>query len=113
MQAPPTEVTMKAREIIELAERLNTFRPKEAKMPRRRGPPPQKYFDRMHDADVIALLHKRLEEADTLKKLLDDREKAHKKEDKKKEFMTIAEICMVLVASYPIIGAALWIATRK
>ena len=102
---------MKAKEIIELAERLNTFRPKEAKMPRRRGPP--KYFDRMRDEDVVALLHKRLEEADTLKKLLDDREKANKKEDKKKEFMTIAEICMVLVASYPIIGAALWIATRK
>lgn len=99
------------KEFMELVELTKTFPRKEDKMPRRRGPP--KYLEHMRDTDVIALLHKRLEEADTLKKLLDDREKAHKKEDKKKEFMTIAEICMVLVASYPIIGAALWIATRK
>lgn len=102
---------MKAREIIELAERLNTFRPKEAKMPRRRGPP----YKHTPDFDIAALLHKKLEEAEILKKILDDREKANKKEEKKEEKkgLSVPELAMILVATYPIIGAVLWMATHK
>lgn len=49
-----------------------------------------------NDAPSITdLLHKKLEEADMLKKLLDDHQKAHKKEDKKE--MSVFHIATLLI----------------
>lgn len=103
---------MKATEIMKLMEMLKTFPPKEDKMRSRRRPPPYRYEN---DFDIAALLHKKLEEADTLKKLLEDREKAHKKEDKKddKKSLSTEQLAIFLVMSYPIIGLLIWIALRR
>lgn len=64
---------------------------------------PKNEFD---EFNLTLLLHKKLEEADALKKLLDDREKANKKEEKKEEKkgMDAPTIAMWLVLSFPITG---------
>lgn len=105
---------MKANEVFKLAEMMATFQmtKKEDKSMRksRRGPP--RHMKRLVDEDIIALLHKKLEEADTLKKILDDREKAGKKADDKKK-LSVEQLAMLLVASYPIIGLAMFLLLRR
>ena len=99
---------MKAHEVFKLAEMLAAFQTKKEDKPmrNRRGPP--KFSPRMRDDDVVALLHKKLEEADTLKKMLDDREKANKKDDKKKDGMSTEQIAIFLMMTYPIIGLGIY-----
>lgn len=100
---------MKAHEVFKLAEMLSAFQKKEDKpMRSRRGPSHR--FNKMSDESITTILQRKLEEADTLKKMLEDREKANKKEDKKKEGLSTEQIAMFLVASYPIIGMALYFA---
>lgn len=104
---------MKANEVFKLAEMMATFKmTKEDKSMRksRRGPP--RHTKRLGDEDIIALLHKKLEEADTLKKILDDREKAGKKADDKKK-LSVEQLAMLLVASYPIIGLMMFLLLRR
>lgn len=100
---------MKANEVIKLAEMINTFRPKEDKMRRPRNRMPR-HIHRMDDVDVLALMNKRLTEAENLKRFLEEREKINKKEEKKKDNnkdgLSLLEIAMLLVLMYPIIGAA-------
>lgn len=99
---------MKATEVIKLMAMLKAFPPKEDKMPRRRGPP--KFVKQMDDHDVLALMHKRLEEAQALENFLKEREKINKKEEKKddKKGLSFEQIAMLLVLTYPVVGLILW-----
>jgi len=102
---------MKASDIFDLATKIAELKSiKEAQPMRRRRPP--RHIQRMPDVDITVLLHKKLEEAETLKRILDDREKANKKEDKKKDGLSTIEIMMLLIASYPIIGPA-WLLMHR
>jgi len=94
---------MKATELIKLLEYKNAFKPEKAKRRRTRD------FD-IGDIDIALLIQKKLNEADMLRKTLDDREKANKKEDKKGSEWTILDIGMVLWATFPIIAYLTWVA---
>lgn len=101
---------MKANEIFELAEKIAALKKPEAKPMRNRRPP--RHIQKMSNEGITALLLKKLEEAEALKQFLDNREKANKKEDKKKEW-DFTQTAMALVISYPIIGLILFLLTRK
>jgi hypothetical protein len=103
---------MKADEVFKLAERIAAFqnKPEDKNMKRPRRAP--RHLMRMNDYDIVAELHKALERADTLKKILDDREKANKKEEKKKEW-DFTQTAMALVISYPIIGLIVYLLMRR
>lgn len=87
---------MKATDFMQIFELGKAF--KEPKMKRRRK---RDYFD--DDLDLTMLLHKRLEQAASLEKLLKDREKANKKEDKK-EGLSVPMVATIFLASFPIIA---------
>jgi len=95
---------MKATEIMKLIELGQTF--KQPKPKRRRI----KDFD-VDDVSITMLMHKKLEEAADLKKLLEDYHKANKKEDNKKEGWSIHHISMFFMLTFPIIGPlyAMWL----
>ena len=95
---------MKAREIIELAD-LIASRKKEAPPMNRSRRRATHRFTKTNDEDIVQQLHKALERADTLKKVLDDREKANKKE--KDKGPTAQSIATFLMMTYPIIGLVL------
>lgn len=94
---------MKATDFMQIFEMGKAFKPPKAKRTRRRERDRDLDFT---DIDISLLLHKKLQEADTLKRLLDDREKAHKKEDKKeeKQRITVHHLAMFFALSFPIIG---------
>lgn len=96
---------MKATEIVKLMEMMKTFPQKEQKERPMRRP---RYTKHLHDEDITSLLHRKLAEADMLKKLLDDREKANKKEEKKdKKGLSLEQFAILLVLTYPLIGMIL------
>lgn len=97
---------MKARDMIALFEYADVFKkPK----PKRRVRREKFDFD---DVDIEALLAKRIRQAETLKKFLEDHQKANKKEDKgnKIEFQHIER---VLLLTFPIIAPlyVVWLKT--
>lgn len=105
---------MKAHEVIKLADMLNSFRPKEDKPVRRPRPDKRPYIERMSDLDLANLMQRRLAEADAVRKMLEDREKANKKEEKKDDKkITTPQLAMLLLLSYPIIGLVILVAMRK
>lgn len=105
---------MKATEILKLAEMIASKKEDKPMRQRNRRPPRMNFTERMNDLDVANLLQKRLAEADALKKILDDRQKANeKKEEKKKNEITLYHVAMGLVATYPIIGLVLWVLWPK
>lgn len=102
---------MKATEVYKLAEMIATFKTKKEDKPMRsrRGPP--RHLNRMNDESITTLLQRKLEEADTLRKMLEDREKANKKDDKKddkKSTISTEQLAIFLVLTYPIVGLLLY-----
>jgi hypothetical protein len=97
---------MKATEIIKLMEMLKAFPPQEK--PVRRNNRVPRYLNKMDDHDVIALMHKRIEEAQALEAFLKEREKINKKEEKKEEKekkgWSIEQIAIFLVLTFPVTG---------
>jgi hypothetical protein len=93
---------MKATEIMKLIELGQTFKTKPKRMRK-------KDFD-LDEYSITMLLHKKLEEAEAMKKLLEDYHKAHKK-DEKKEGWNIHHISMFFMLTFPIIGPlyAMWL----
>jgi len=90
---------MKAKDFIQLLEYGKAFKTPKAKRSTKKA-------DQITygDIDISMLLHKKLEEAHVLEKLLKDHEKAHKeekREEKKKEW-SMAHISYFLVATFPI-----------
>jgi len=96
---------MKANEFLQIFELGKTFH--------KIDKPKRKYKrERMmdfSDIDITLLLQKKLQEAETLKKLLDDREKANKKEDKKKEEISLQRLAHLMVVTAPITGPIYWL----
>jgi len=88
---------MKAKDFIQLLEYGKAFKTPKAKRTK-------KIEDRYVDVDISMLLHKKLEEAHVLEKLLKDHEKIHKEEKKeeKKQQWSMAHISYFLVATFPI-----------
>src|SRR5882672_1078186 len=90
---------MKAKDFIQLLEYGKAFKTPKAKRTK-------KIEDRISyaDIDISMLLHKKLEEAHVLEKLLKDHEKIHKEEKKeeKKQQWSMAHISYFLVATFPI-----------
>lgn len=96
---------MKAEEIIKLAQefaKLNS-RPTADGKPRRQRAP--RYMKHMRDEDLVARLQKTMTDFDTLTQVIEDRQKAKKKEDKKPEKMSVFQVAVLLMAGYPIIAA--------
>ena len=93
---------MKANDFLQIFELGKAFKPPKAKRSYRKMRDP----DEMNygDLDISMLLHKKLEEADVLKKLLKDHEKINKEEKKeeKKAQWSMAHISYFLVATFPI-----------
>lgn len=97
---------MKANDIFELAERIAKLKTPEKPVPnqgRRRRPRNFKHFQNMNDATVAELLQLKWNELDALTKVVEDRQKAGKKEDKPK--MNVFQTAVLLMAGYPIIAA--------
>jgi hypothetical protein len=95
---------MKAHEIFELADKIAALKKTEDK-PMNRSRRRASRFAKTPDEDIVTQLHKALERADTLKKVLDDREKANKKE--KDKGPTAQSIATFLMMTYPIIALVL------
>ena len=94
---------MKANEFLQIFELGKAFKPPKAK---RSGKKAAENVD-FRDIDLSMLLHKKLQEADTLKRLLDDREKINKKEEKKEEKgWSLHHISYFLIATFPITAPA-------
>lgn len=88
---------MKAKDIIQLLELGKTFKETKAKRSSR-----TKDMD-IDDISLTMLMHRKLEEAEALKKLLEDYHKVHKKEDKKDESKwSLHHISYFLIATFPI-----------
>lgn len=86
--------------IIKLATMIADNK-KEKPMTRRRAP---RNFKHISEANAIELMRKRLDEAEDLKRFLEEREKINKKEDKKKDGWSVEKIAIFLVLSFPITG---------
>lgn len=87
--------------LLEWATKMANNKP--AKAERKRKPRPEDYD--LRDFDAVAFIHKEIERADTLKKLLHDYEKANKKEDKKPEGLStfqLASLFMVFALIAPL-----------
>lgn len=97
---------MKANEFLQIFELGKTFR--DIDKPKRKKYRRERLLD-FSDIDVALLLQKKLQEAETLKKLLDDREKANKKEDKKKDDININRLTQLMVLTAPITGPIYWL----
>lgn len=106
---------MKADQIFELAERI-------AKLQQTKEPPPKgrsrrprsfKHLQHMSDANVAELLQRKWNELDALTKVVEDRQKATKKEEKKDDKKWKTEHVMAaLVAGYPIIALIVYLLWR-
>ncbi len=92
---------MKANDFLQIFELGKAFKPKKAKRSYRKK---ADLDDGYGDIDISMLLHKKLEEAHVLEKLLKDHEKIHKEEKKeeKKNGWSMAHIAYFLVATFPI-----------
>lgn len=90
---------MKATDLIQLLEYGKAFKAPKAERSRAK----KKDFD-ISEIDISLLIHKKLQEADVLKKLLDDRERANKKEEKKEEKkgLSIHHVSTFLMLTFPI-----------
>lgn len=98
---------MKATDFVQIFELGKAF--KEPKGPKKRS---KRNYD-FDDVDLTVLLHKRLQQAEALEKMLKDREKAHKKEDKKDEpKLSVPMLAAIFLASFPII-APLYVTLMK
>ena len=92
---------MKAKDLIQLMEYGKVFKKPKTRRSSRKKDDLLSYGD----IDISMLLHKKLEEAHVLEKLLKDHEKIHKEEKKEeKKGWTTAHISYFLVASFPIIA---------
>ena len=90
---------MKAKDLIQLFEYGKAFKTPKAKRTSRKIKDDISYGD----IDISMLLHKKLEEAHVLEKLLKDHEKAHKEEKREeKKSWSMAHISYFLVATFPI-----------
>lgn len=109
---------MKANEIFDLAERIAKLQQtKEQPQQRRRARAPRnfKHLQRMDDASIAELLQRKWNELDQLTKVVEDRQKATKKDEKKEEKkhkLELTHVMAVLVAGYPIIGLLMWLFLR-
>jgi hypothetical protein len=94
---------MKATDFMQIFELGKAFKTPKAMKRNRRIRDRDLNFD---DFDIASLLHRKLQEADTLQKLLSDREKAHKKEDKKdeKQKLSLHHVAFLFALSFPIIA---------
>ena len=93
---------MKANDFLQIFELGKAFKPAKAKRSMRKRFDPEDI--NYGDIDISMLLHKKLEEAHVLEKLLKDHEKIHKEEKKeeKKQQWSMAHISYFLVATFPI-----------
>lgn len=107
---------MNPNQIFELAERIAKLQSdaskndKEKQMPRRRAPRNAKHLNNLSDQNLAELVQRHWRTADEIAKILEDRQKATKKEEKKedKKFpLTLPQVAALLVIQYPIIGALL------
>lgn len=88
---------MKAKDIIQLLELGKTFKTKTKRVSRKKDD------ISYSDIDISMLLHKKLEEAHVLEKLLKDHEKAHKEEKREeKKGWSMAHVSYFLIATFPI-----------
>jgi hypothetical protein len=104
--------------IFNVAERIAELKKKadrpDQKPRRARAPRNFKHLDKFPNDDIVGRLQHHLNQADMLHKVLEDRGKATKKEDKKddKKKLSLEQIVIMLVGSYPIIGLLLWYSMR-
>lgn len=99
--------------IFTMAEKIAELKAKADRVdqkPRRvRAPRNYKHLNRLPNESLAQMMHRHLDEADQLNKIIEDRVKAGKKEDKKddKKGLSKEQWIAVLVAPYPIIGMLL------
>ncbi len=104
--------------IFTMAEKIAELKAKADRAdhkPRRvRAPRNHKHLNRLPDESLGQLMLRHLDEADQINKIIEDRVKAHKKEDKKedKKKLETAHWMAMLVAGYPIIALILWLLWR-
>lgn len=110
---------MNVDQIFELAERiakLNKSQPEANRPPRRqRAPRNYKHLNNLSDANVSELLQRKWNELDQLTQVVEDRQKAKKKEDKKEPKVSTVSVAIMLLSGYPIIfvlGAIFWWSVR-
>lgn len=113
------EDAMNANEIFSLSERIaklmaDAEKSKQAPpQGRSRRPRNFKHLQNLKDADISELLQRKWRELDELTKVVEDRHKATKKEDKKQPAWSVFSTAVVLLAGYPIIfllgGFIFWV----
>lgn len=101
-----------AEKIAELKAKAseNNNKPRRARAPRN-----FKHLNRLSNDNIVEMLQRHLNEADLLNKVLEDRQKATKKDEKKEEKkhkLELTHVMAVLVAGYPIIGLLMWLFMR-
>jgi hypothetical protein len=85
-------------EMMALLDWIDHRSAKKDKPKRRRAEPD---YD-IRNLDMSTLIHKEIAKAEALLKLLKDYEKANKKDDKKPEGMSLANVATIFMLSFPI-----------